>query len=110
VRSIAASEEGLVLGQVRRLLASPEMSARTIAPVQRERTAAEDSAPEDTQVIEARGALELRLLIERMSRRTASPSRCMPPGFNSFVAELASEQAADSEPSAGAPPTKPPHR
>jgi hypothetical protein len=58
VRSIAAGEEGLVLGQVRRLLASPEMVARTIAPVQRERTAAEDSAPEETQVIEARGALE----------------------------------------------------
>jgi hypothetical protein len=43
LRSIAASEvEGLVLGQVRRLLASPELVARTITPVRRENGAAED--------------------------------------------------------------------
>ena len=44
VRSIAASEvEGLVLGQVRRLLASPELVARTITAVRRENGAAEDA-------------------------------------------------------------------
>ena len=43
VRSIAASEvEGLVLGQVRRLLASPELVARTITAVRRENGAAEN--------------------------------------------------------------------
>jgi hypothetical protein len=46
VRSIAASEvEGLVLGQVRRLLASPELIARVITAVQREKAAAEDPRP-----------------------------------------------------------------
>ena len=45
LRSIAASEvEGLVLGQVRRLLASPELVARTIAAVRRENGAAEDAS------------------------------------------------------------------
>jgi len=45
VRSIGASEvEGLVLGQVRRLLASPELVARMIAAVRRENGAAEDTS------------------------------------------------------------------
>jgi hypothetical protein len=95
VRSIAASEvEGLVLGQVRRLLASPELVARTITAVRRENGAAKDTELEERDVIEALGTLEpvwdelypaeqariLRLLIERIdvspSRPTASPSRC----------------------------------
>ena len=59
VRSIAAGEvEGLVLGQVRRLLASPELVARTITAVRRENSAAEDTEPEEGNVIEALGALE----------------------------------------------------
>ena len=59
VRSIAASEvEGLVLGQVRRLLASPELVARTITAVRREEGAAEDTQLEEGDVIEALGALE----------------------------------------------------
>jgi hypothetical protein len=44
VRSRAAGEvEGLVLGQVKRLLASPEMVARTITAVRQEGSAADDS-------------------------------------------------------------------
>jgi hypothetical protein len=81
VRSIAASEvEGLVLGQVRRLLASPELIAWTITAVRQENSAAEDTELEQGDVIEALGALEpvwdelypaeqariLRLLIERI--------------------------------------------
>jgi hypothetical protein len=81
VRSIAASEvEGLVLGQVRRLLASPELVARTITAVRREDNAVVDAMLEEGEVIEALGALEpvwdelypaeqariLRLLIERI--------------------------------------------
>ena len=59
VRSIAASEvESLVLGQVRRLLASPELVARTIVAVQQEKAAAEAPRPEESEVIEALGALE----------------------------------------------------
>jgi site-specific DNA recombinase len=85
VRSIAASEvEGLVLGQVRRLLASPELVARTITAVQRENGTAEDLLVDENEVIEALGALEpvwdelyaaeqariLRLLIERIDVAT----------------------------------------
>src|ERR671914_2390884 len=59
VRSIAASEvEVLVLGQVRRLLASPELVARTIAAARRENGAADDSDLEEGDAIEALGALE----------------------------------------------------
>jgi site-specific DNA recombinase len=44
VRSIGASEvEGLVLGQVRRLLAAPELVARTFTALRRETGAAEDT-------------------------------------------------------------------
>ena len=59
VRSIAASEvEGLVLGQVRRLLASPELVASTITAVRREDGAAEDPLLHESEAIEAIGALE----------------------------------------------------
>jgi hypothetical protein len=59
VRWVAASEvEGLVLGQVRRLLASPELVARTITAVRREDGAAEDTEFEKGDVIEALGGLE----------------------------------------------------
>ena len=59
VRSIAAGEvEALVLGQVRRLLASPEVIARTITAVRRENGPAEDTELEERDVIEALGALE----------------------------------------------------
>jgi hypothetical protein len=55
VRSIAASEvEGLVLGQVRRLLASPELVARTIAAARRENGADEDMVVEEGDVPGAR--------------------------------------------------------
>ena len=81
VRSMAASEvEGLVLGQVRRLLASPELVARTITAVRQENDETEDALLDESEVIEALGALEpvwdelypaeqariLRLLIERI--------------------------------------------
>ena len=76
-RGIAAGE---VLGQVRRLLASPELVARTITAVRRENGVGEDTELEEGDVIEALGALEpvwdelypaeqariLRLLIERI--------------------------------------------
>ena len=59
MRSIAASEvDGLVLGQVRRPLASPELVARTITAVRQDNGAAKDSVLEEGDVIEALGALE----------------------------------------------------
>jgi hypothetical protein len=54
-RGIAAGE---VLEQVRRLLASPELVARTITAVRREDGAAEETGLEKGDVIEALGALE----------------------------------------------------
>jgi site-specific DNA recombinase len=112
VRSIAASEvEGLVLGQVRRLLASPELIARTITAVRRENSAAEDTEFEEGAVIEALGALEpvwdelypaeqariMRLLIERID---VAPDGILmtlhAAGIRSLVAELASEGAVDA--------------
>jgi hypothetical protein len=117
VRSIAASEvEGLVLGQVRRLLASPELVARTITAVRQENGGVEETEFEEADVIEALGALEpvwgelypaeqariLRLLIERID---VAPD-CMSvtlhaAGIRSLVAELAGQEAlalAASEP------------
>jgi site-specific DNA recombinase len=117
VRSIAASEvEGLVLGQVRRLLASPELIARTITAVHRENGATEDATVEESKVIEALGALEpvwdelypaeqariLRLLIERIDVAPDGISVTLhAAGIRSLVAELADQEApplAASEP------------
>ena len=117
VRSIAAGEvEGLVLGQVRRLLASPELVARTITAVRRENGAAEDTELEEGDVIEALGALEpvwdelypaeqariLRLLIERIDVAPDGISVTLhAAGIRSLVAELADQEApalAASEP------------
>jgi site-specific DNA recombinase len=112
VRSIAASEmEGLVLGQVRRLLASPELVARTITAVRRENGAAEDLLVVESEVIEAIGALEpvwdelypaeqariLRLLVERIDVAPDGISVTLhAAGIRSLVAELAGEGAAES--------------
>jgi len=109
VRSIAASEvEGLVLGQVRRLLASPELVARTITAVRRENGAAEALLLDESQVIEALGALEpvwdelypaeqariLRLLIERIDVAPDGISVTLhAAGIRSLVAELAGDNA-----------------
>jgi DNA invertase Pin-like site-specific DNA recombinase len=109
VRSIAAAElEGLVLGQIRRLLTSPELVARTIAAVQREDGAAENTELEECDVIEALGALEpvwdelypaeqariLRLLIERIDVAPDGISVTLhAAGIRSLVAELASQDA-----------------
>jgi hypothetical protein len=117
VRSIAASEvEGLVLGQVRRLLASPEVIARTITAVRRENGAAGDSEFEEGGVIAALGALEpvwdelypaeqariLRLLIQRIDVAPDGISVTLhAAGIRSLVAELADQEAptlAASEP------------
>jgi site-specific DNA recombinase len=117
VRSIAASEvEALVLGQVRRLLASPELVARTITEVRRENGAAEDTELEEGDVIEALGALEpvwdelypaeqariLRLLIERIDVAPDGISVTLhAAGIRSLIAELADQGApalAASEP------------
>jgi hypothetical protein len=108
VRSIAAAEvEGLVLGQVRRLLASPELVARTIAAVRRENGAAMDTALEEGDVIEAVGALEpvwdelypaeqariMRLLIERIDVALDGISVTLhAAGIRSLVAELAPQE------------------
>jgi hypothetical protein len=109
VRSIAASEvEGLVLGQVRRLFASPDVVARTITAVRRENGAAEDTELEEGDVIEALGALEpvwdelypaeqariLRLLIERIYVAPDGISVTLhAAGIRSLVAELADQEA-----------------
>ncbi len=117
LRSMAASEvEGLVLGQVRRLLASPELVARTISAVRRENGAAEDPELEEGDVIDALGALEpvwdelypaeqariLRLLIERIDVAPDGISVTLhAAGIRSLVAELASQETpalAASEP------------
>jgi site-specific DNA recombinase len=111
VRSIAASEvEGLVLGQVRRLLASPELVARIIAAVRRENSTAEDIELEEGDLIEALGALVpvwdelypaeqariLRLLIERIDVAPEGISITLhAAGIRSLVAELTSEDAAE---------------
>jgi site-specific DNA recombinase len=118
VRSIAASEvEALVLGQVRRLLASPELVARTITAVRRDNGAAEDAELDEGDVIEALGALEpvwdelypaeqariLRLLIERIDVAPDGISLTLhAAGIRSLVAELADQEPpapAASEPS-----------
>jgi site-specific DNA recombinase len=108
VRSIAASEvESLVLAQVRRLLASPELVARTISAVRRENGAAEDTKLEEGDVIEALGALEpvwdelypaeqariLRLLIARIDVAPSGLSVTLhAAGVRSLVAELADQE------------------
>ncbi len=109
VRSLAAGEvEGLVLGQVKRLLASPEMVARTISAVRQEDSAADDAQPGEGEVIEALAALEpvwdelypaeqariLRLVIERID--VAPDGICVTlhaAGIRSLVAELADQDA-----------------
>ncbi len=110
VRSIAASEvEGLVLGQVRRLLASPEqLVARTITAVRRENGTAEDTGHEEGDVIEALGRFEpvwdelypaeqariLRLLIERIDVAPDGISVTLhAAGIRSLVAELPDQEA-----------------
>jgi site-specific DNA recombinase len=117
VRSIAASEvEPLVLAQVRRLLASPELVARTITAVQHENGAAEDLLLDESEVIEALGALKpvwdelypaeqariLRLLVERIDVAPDGISVTLhAAGIRSLVAELADQEApalAASEP------------
>jgi site-specific DNA recombinase len=111
VRSIAASEvEGLVLGQVRRLLAAPEVVARTLTEVRREEGAAADTMLDEGEVIEALGALVpvwdelypaeqariLRLLIERIDVAPEGISITLhAAGIRSLVAELTSEDAAE---------------
>jgi site-specific DNA recombinase len=100
---------------VRRLLASPEMVARTITAVRRE-DAAEDAALDETEVIEALRALEpvwdelypaeqariLRLLIERIDVAPDGISVTLhAAGIRSLIAELAGQEApalAASEP------------
>jgi site-specific DNA recombinase len=115
VRSITAAEvEGLVLGQVRRLLASPELVARAINAVHRENGAAEDTEPKEGDVLEALGALEpvvdelypveqarvLRFLVERIDVAPDGISVTLhAAGIRSLVAELAGQDAlAASEP------------
>jgi site-specific DNA recombinase len=117
VRSIAASEvEGLVLGQVRRLLASPELVARTITALRRENGAAENAELDEGDIIEALGALEpvwdelypaeqariMRLLIERIDVAPDGIAVTLhAAGIRSLVAELADQEApalAVSEP------------
>ena len=98
-----------MLGQVRRLLASPELVARTITAVQRENGAADVPLLDESEVIEALGALEpvwnelypaeqariLRLLIERIDVAPDGISITLhAAGIRSLVAELADREAA----------------
>jgi site-specific DNA recombinase len=108
VRAIAASEvERLVLGQVRRLLASPELVARTITAARRENGAAEDTELKEGDIIEALGALEpvwdelypaeqariMRLLVERVEVALDGISVTLhAAGIRSLVAELAVQE------------------
>jgi DNA invertase Pin-like site-specific DNA recombinase len=108
VRSIAASEvENLVLAQVRRLLASPEVVARTITAVERENGGAAAAEFAESEVIEALGALEpvwdelypaeqariLRLLIDRVDVAPDGISVTLhAAGIRSLVAELACQE------------------
>jgi site-specific DNA recombinase len=105
VRSIAAGEvEGLVLGQVRRLLASPEVVARTITSVRG--GSGEEDVLQEAEVIDALGALEpvwgefypveqarvMRLLIERIDVSPDSIAVMLhAAGIRSLVAELTSQ-------------------
>ena len=114
VRSIAAGEvEGLVLGQIKRVLAAPELVARTIAAVRRENGAAEDAVLEEGDVIEALGALEpvwdelypaeqariLRLVIERIDVAPDGISVTLhAAGIRSLVAELVNQQRPTPDP------------
>jgi DNA invertase Pin-like site-specific DNA recombinase len=107
LRSIAASEvEGLVLGQVRRLLASPELVARTITAARRENGAAEDPLVDESEVIDALGELVplwdelypaelarfIRLLIERFEVAPYGISVTLhAAGIRSLIAELADQ-------------------
>jgi hypothetical protein len=98
----------LVLGQVKRLLASPEMVARTITAVRQENGAAEDTQPREGDVIDALGALEpvwdelypaeqariMRLLIERIDVAPDGISITLhAAGIRSLVAELVDQDA-----------------
>jgi hypothetical protein len=113
--TLAPSVESLVLSQVRRLLRSPELVARTISAVRREGEA-EDALLEESEVIEVLSALEpvwdelypaeqariLRLLIERIDVAPDGISVTLhAAGIRSLVAELADQEApalAESEP------------
>jgi site-specific DNA recombinase len=100
--------EVLVLGQVRRLLASPELVARAITAVRQENSTAEDIELEEGDVIEALGALRpvwdelypaeqariLQLLIERIDVAPDGISvRLHAAGLRSLVVELADQEA-----------------
>ncbi len=102
--------------QVRRLLAAPEVVARTITAVRRENGSAENAELEEGDVIEALGALEpvwdelypaeqvciMRLLIERIDVAPDGISVTLhAAGIRSRVAELADQEVvapAASEP------------
>jgi hypothetical protein len=100
--------EGLVLGQVRRLLASPELVARTITAVRRENVGTGETQLHEGEVIEALGALEpvwdelypaeqariLRPLIERIDVAPDGISVMLhAAGIRSLVAELADQES-----------------
>jgi hypothetical protein len=83
---------------VRRLLASPELVARTITAVHQEDGAAGDTGSEEGDVIEAprlpRAGGILRLLIERVDVAADGISITLhAAGIRSLVAELATQQA-----------------
>jgi site-specific DNA recombinase len=94
---------------VRRLLASPELVARTITAVRRENSTAQDIELEEGDVIEALGALEpvwdelypaeqariMRLLIERIDVAPDGISVTLyAAGIRSLIAELADQKAS----------------
>jgi len=107
VRSISASEiEGVVLGQVRRLLQAPEVAARTIVACHELSDAKGDAAAQEHEALDALRRLEevwgelfpaeqtriLRLLVERVDVTTVGINvRLRMGGIRSLVGELLSE-------------------
>jgi DNA invertase Pin-like site-specific DNA recombinase len=111
VRSIAASEiEGLVLGQVRRLLQAPEVAARTVSACHELSDGNGDAAAREREVVGALGRLDevweelfpaeqtriLRVLVERID---VAPDgidvRLRVGGIHSLVGELITEGSGE---------------
>lgn len=119
VRSIAASEiEGVVLGQVRRILQAPEVAARTVAACHEMSDGGGDAAIREREVMEAMGRLDevweelfpaeqtriLRLLVERIDVAPDGVDvRLRTAGIHSLVSELITEAENEPAADAGAP-------
>lgn len=116
VRSLSASEiEGVVLGQVRRLLQAPEVAARTVVACHELSDGNSDAAAREREVVEALERLGpvweelfpaeqtriLRLLVERVDvAPDGTDVRLRIGGIHSLVSELVAEAAEETAPDA----------